>query len=43
MALLAGKKIVVIGGTTGIGLSAVKSFVTEGGQGGCSGYRGRKP
>ena len=30
MALLAGKKIVVIGGTTGIGLSAVKSFVTEG-------------
>jgi NAD(P)-dependent dehydrogenase (short-subunit alcohol dehydrogenase family) len=30
MSLLAEKKIVVIGGTTGIGLSAVKAFVDEG-------------
>lgn len=30
MSLLAGKNIVVIGGTTGIGLSAAKAFVSEG-------------
>lgn len=30
MSLLAGKKIVVIGGTTGIGLSAAKAFIDEG-------------
>jgi len=30
MSLLAGKSIVVIGGTTGIGLSAAKAFVSEG-------------
>lgn len=32
MNLLADKKIVVVGGTTGIGLSAVKAFVDEGAQ-----------
>ncbi|HEY2722593.1 MAG TPA: SDR family oxidoreductase [Chitinophagaceae bacterium] len=30
MSFLAGKKIVIIGGTTGIGLSAAKSFANEG-------------
>src|SRR5258705_3905166 len=30
MEWLAGKKIVVIGGTTGIGLSAAKAFIAEG-------------
>ena len=30
MNLLSGKNIVVIGGTTGIGLSAAKAFVSEG-------------
>src|ERR1700741_1453706 len=32
MGLLANKKIVVIGGTTGIGLSAAKAFIKEGAQ-----------
>lgn len=32
MAILAGKKIVIIGGTTGIGISAAKAFVAEGAQ-----------
>ena len=30
MSLLTGKNIVIIGGTTGIGLSAAKAFISQG-------------